>query len=77
MTQDSPGVPGAADTGEHLGAGLVGGPMDSLLVGVPDDIGHPTGVVLSLPWTTIFGGSSAGASTWTPLAGTRYGAALG
>ena len=76
LTESSAGVPGTAQTGDHMGA-AVGGSSAGLLVGAPDDAGYYRGVVLALPWTLATGLSSSGGVAWIPTAGDRYGVAIG
>jgi hypothetical protein len=76
FTRDSPGIPGAAAAGAHFGAaaGNVGG---ELLIGVPDDVANPAGVVIGVPWVRIGGVASDPVHVVTPPSGQRYGAAIG
>jgi hypothetical protein len=56
-TQGSPGVPGRADAGDRFGASLntvAGAAERVLLVGVPDDVDHASGMVNVIP----FGGGT-------------------
>ncbi len=78
--QDSPGVPGSVDPGDRFGSSLtvITGPTEkALLIGVPDDVDHPSGMVdvISLQggfahraWVPGQGGIASGAA--------RFGAAL-
>ena len=76
--QGTTGIPGAVQAGEHFGAVLRngGGIGDTLLVGVPDDVGCPRGLVLSVPWSLITGFYALSATAWTASTGTRFGAAI-
>ena len=79
-TQSTAGVPGAAEAGDRFGNSLAivtGGSEQALIVGVPDDVGHSTGMVDVIPlgagaprfWAPGTGGiPGAGAS--------RFGGAL-
>jgi hypothetical protein len=65
-TQGSPGVPGRADAGDRFGASLntvAGAAERVLLVGVPDDVDHASGMVNVIP----FGGGTPRA--WVPGSG--------
>ncbi|MET0693389.1 MAG: FG-GAP repeat protein, partial [Propionibacteriaceae bacterium] len=78
--QDSPGVPGAPQTGDRFGAAVsvvTGNSEQVLLVGVPDDVSNSTGEVDVIP----LGAGSARA--WIPGVGgltgpgaSRFGASL-
>ncbi len=79
-TQASPGVQGVAQAGDRFGeavAMVAGGAERVLLVGVPRDQAHPTGMVNVIP----FGGGSPRA--WIPggaipdPGGQRFGAVIG
>jgi len=80
-TQGSPGVPGGADAGDKFGASLntvAGAAERVLLVGVPDDVDHASGMVNIIP----FGGGAPRAwvpgSGGVPSAGAgRFGQSLG
>ena len=79
--QDSPGIPGTAEAGDRFGASLavvVGNPERAVLVGVPDDTTHSTGMVNVIPFgagTPRFWAPGIGD---VPTAGaSRFGAALG
>ena len=51
-TQGSPGVPGAASAGDRFGTGLAfvaGAAERALIVGIPDDADHTTGMVNVIP----------------------------
>ncbi len=80
-TQNSPGVPGGADAGDKFGASLntvAGAAERVLLVGVPDDVDHASGMVNVIP----FGGGAPRAwvpgSGGVPSAGAgRFGQSLG
>ncbi len=73
-SQSSPGVPGVASAGDRFGTGLAfvsGASERALIVGVPDDVDHSTGMVNVIPlgggaprfWAPGVGGvPAAGAS---------------
>jgi hypothetical protein len=79
--QNSTGIDGAAAAGDHFGEGLgyvAGAAERSILVGVPDDVEFPNGMVNVIPLT---GGSLR---SWRPGAGNvpstgadRFGGAVG
>lgn len=79
-TQASPGMPGAVDAGDRFGATLAvvhGVGEVVLLIGVPDDVDHATGMINILP----FGGAAK--RFWAPGSGgvpaggaSRFGDAL-
>ncbi len=79
--QNSPGIPGTAKAGDRFGASLavvVGAPERAVIVGVPDDTDHATGMVNVIP----FGGGTP--RFWAPgvngvpgPGSSRFGAALG
>lgn len=78
--QDTPGVPGAAEANDRFGRAVsvvTGASERVLLIGVPDDVGHPTGMVNVVP---LSGGSPrfwAPGVGGVPLAGSaRFGDAL-
>jgi hypothetical protein len=78
ITQNSPGVPGAAQAGEHFGQAIANSNGHDLLVGVPDDVGYSRGVVLQIPWSTVTGfGKPVTGLAWEPSVGSRFGAAIG
>ena len=79
-SQASPGIPGAVTAGDRFGgslAAVIGAPERALIVGVPDDQDHSTGMVNVIPfdggtprfWAPGTGGVPAGAN--------RFGDALG
>ncbi len=66
-------MPGAAEAGDRFGSSLAivtGGSEQALIVGVPDDVGHSTGMVDVIPlgagaprfWAPGTGGGSGGRS---------------
>ena len=79
--QDSPGIPGAAEAGDRFGTSLsvvVGNPERAVVVGVPDDTTHRTGMVAVIPFGTGAPRFWAPGTGGVPTAGaSRFGAALG
>ena len=64
--QDSPGVPGGVDAGDHFGSTLAfvaGASERALIIGVPDDVDNSLGMVNVIP----LGGGTPRA--WVPGAG--------
>ena len=78
--QDSPGVPGGVDAGDHFGTPLAfvaGAAERALIIGVPDDVDNSHGMVNVIP----LGGGAPRA--WVPGVGgiptagaSRFGGAL-
>ncbi|GAA2093113.1 hypothetical protein GCM10009841_02540 [Microlunatus panaciterrae] len=80
LRQDSSGVPGAVDAGDRFGASLavVTGPTEkALLVGVPDDVDHPGGMVNVIPFSGGFERRAwVPGQGGVPAGGSRFGATL-
>jgi len=84
-SQSSPGIPGAAEAGDRFGAALavvVGEQEQAIVVGVPDDVGHSTGMVDVIPfgddpprfWAPGTGGvTDDGASSFGAALGSVHG----
>jgi hypothetical protein len=75
LTQGTPGVPGAVQTGNRFGAALSLRPQ-TLSIGVPGDHAHPHGSVIRLGWGFVYGLTTTDAEQWTPSSGVSAGAAL-
>ena len=78
--QNSPGVPGGVDAGDHFGSTLAfvaGAAERALIIGVPDDVDNSHGMVNVIPlgggtprfWAPGVGGVPAGGAS-------RFGGAL-
>lgn len=78
-SQDSSGVPGTAEAGDGFGSSLavVTGPTENaLLVGVPDDVVNPSGMVDVLPLATGTALPGSRGRRVSPAGGSRFGASL-
>ncbi len=66
-SQASAGVPGRVDAGDRFGTGLamISGPTErALIIGVPDDVEHPTGMINIIPF-----GRGPSPRAWVPGSG--------
>jgi hypothetical protein len=75
LTQGTPGVPGAVQTGNRFGAALSHRQV-SFSIGVPGDQSHPHGSVIRLNQAFLSGVQTTDVEQWSPPSGVSAGAAL-